>query len=98
MGRPAEVENPPLLPLLPLLQENLETYYQSYVHLNFVSSVALSFCVKGQLSAVVDWTIWPFWTSRGKVTKEKSKIECKARWASRRAPEELSSSELGPIH
>src|SRR6218665_2634882 len=69
----------------------------SYIKLDFVSSLSVSSCVEGQLSAVVDWTIWPFWTSPGQVTRGWSKLEGKARWPSRRAPEELDSSELGPI-
>src|SRR6218665_3048759 len=40
---------------------------------------------------------WPFWTSPGQVTRGWSKLECKARWPSRHASEELDSSELGPI-
>src|SRR6218665_403761 len=52
---------------------------------------------KGAAMAVVDWTIWPFWISPGPVTRGWSKLEGKARWSSRHAPEELDSSELGPI-
>src|SRR6218665_3164018 len=95
--RPSEVENLLLLPLLPLLQENLETCYQSYINLNSVSSPSVGLCVRGQLSAVVDWTIWPFWTSPGPVTRGWLKLEGKTRWPSKHAPEELDSSVLGPI-
>src|SRR6218665_3586979 len=52
--------------------------------------------VKGQLSAVVDRMIWPFWISPWQVTRG-SKLEGKARWPSTHAPEELNSFELGPI-
>src|SRR6218665_890209 len=81
----------------PLLQEKLETYYPSYLKLDSVSSLRVSSCVKGQLSAVVDRMIWPFWTSPWQVTRGWSQLECKARWPSRRAPEVLNFSELGPI-
>src|SRR6218665_339989 len=97
MGRPSEVENLLLILLLHFLQENSETYYQSYIKLDSVSSLSVSSCVKRQLSAVVDRMIWPFWTSPWQVTRGWSKLECKARWPSRHAPEELDSSELGPI-
>src|SRR6218665_2594129 len=52
---------------------------------------------KGEVSAVVDRMIFPFWTSPLQVTRGWSKIECTARWPSRHASEELDSSELGPI-
>src|SRR6218665_3677148 len=49
--------------------------------------------------------LWPsevenlllLWTSSGQVTRGWPTTECKARWPSRRAPEELNFSELGPI-
>src|SRR6218665_1898977 len=37
------------------------------------------------------------WSSPVQVTRGWSKLEGKARWPSRHAPEELDSSELGPI-
>src|SRR6218665_854366 len=40
-----------ILSFLPLLEENLEIYYQHYIKLKFVSSVSVSSCVKGQLLA-----------------------------------------------
>jgi len=71
--------------------------YPSYIKLDFVSSVTSSFGVKGGVSAVVDRMLWPFWTSTWQVTRGWSQIECKARWPSRHASDELDSSELGPI-
>jgi len=94
---PSEVENLLSLPLLPRLQENLETCCQSYIRLDFVPSVTPSFCVKEEVSAVVDRMLWSFWASPWQVTRWWSKPEFEARWPSRHAPEELDSSELGPI-
>src|SRR6218665_2261446 len=70
-----QVENLLLLPLLPLLQENLETCYSSYIKLDFVSSVISSFGVKGGVSAVVDRMLWPFWASPWQGTRGWSTIE-----------------------
>src|SRR6218665_2739847 len=66
--------------------------YPSYIKLDFVSSVTSSFGVKGGVSAVVDRMLWPFWTSPWQVTRGWVQIECKARWPSRHASEELDSS------
>src|SRR6218665_2897375 len=44
-----------------------------------------------------DLANWPFWTSPSQITRGWSTTECKVRWPSRHAPEELDSSELAPI-
>src|SRR6218665_308499 len=45
------------------------SYKLSTMRLGFVSSLSVSSGVKGQLSAVLDRMIWPFWTSPWQVTR-----------------------------